>query len=399
MTHARRWAAGGLVLCGMAVILGGSEPAAAFGRKPAAPPPAQEEEKIDYVGLAARLIKDHHPDRAEVTLEQVDLKDPSVDLVRFHTLNGMVKLELKKYKEARDQFQKAIAAGQTEKVIFVYLAQAHHGLQDYQGVVGGLNKAGSAGKKTAGTFLLRSNAHWELKQYNQAIAALDEGARKFPEEHEFTRLKIFYLIDLGLFQEVSRIGEKYLAREGSGPEDYAAVGEGLRRSNQFDAARKVLEAARLRYPENEKILLLLAHSYLDDGHPLIAAMLFEEAARNNQKYSLEAAELYLKAGRMERALANNERVIDQKAKMKQRLSILLRMERFSMVSGMEPRLSRLGLLSDENIRYALAYGYFKTGDFKKAEAQLKQLTEAKHFESATQLRKAMEACKQSGWEC
>ena len=90
---------------------------------------------------------------------------------------------------------------------------------------------------------------------------------------------------------------------------------------------------------------------------------------------------------------------DQDKKIKQRLSILLKLERHEMIAAMEPRLSRLGLLADENIRYALAYGYFKTGEFNKAEEQLKHITEARLFESALELRRAMKACQEAGWEC
>ena len=66
---------------------------------------------------------------------------------------------------------------------------------------------------------------------------------------------------------------------------------------------------------------------------------------------------------------------------------------------MLPKLSRLGLLSDENIRYALAYAYYKTGRFERAEEQLKPIQDPQLFESALQLRKAMAACREAGWEC
>jgi tetratricopeptide (TPR) repeat protein len=359
----------------------------------------EEADDIDYVALAARLIKDGHFDRAEIVLKEVDLKKPGVDASRFHTLVGLVQLKKGAAADARKSFQKAITAGQKEKVIYLYLAQASFALKDYKGTIAALRKAGKEGRDVPGTYYMRSQAHWELGQRGQALTALDEGQKAFPKQTEFTRIKLFYLIDLGLFQEVARVGEKFLSRPDVTADDYAAVGEGLRQSKQLEHARDVLEAAHLRFPEDEKLLVLLAHTYLDDGHPLIAAMLFEDAARLEPKYALEAAELYLKAGRLERALANNSRVGDQKAKMKQRLSVLLKMDRFNMIIGMEPRLSRLGLLSDENIRYALAYSYFKVSEFDKAEGHLKQLTDARLFESAMQLRKAMATCREAGWEC
>lgn len=375
----------------------------------AAPEPAQAkdeakdsksaEDDIDYVALSARMIKDGHFDRARLLLDQVDVKKPGLDLPRFHTLRGLALLEQKNYSAAERSLKSAIAAGQKEAIVYVYLAQAHFGLKDYQNAISAVQKAGDAGRDTPGLFLLRSQAHWELKEYAAAIRALDEGAAAFPQQPDFARTKLFYLIDLGLFQEVAQLGDRYLSRADATAEDYAAVGEGLRRSRQFRKARDVLESARLRFPSDEKLLVLLAHTYLDDEHPLIAAMIFEEAARLYPQYALEAAELYSRAGRHERALTLNAAVGDQKAKMKQRLSILLKLERSEAIASMAPRLSRLGLLEDDQIRYALAYGLFKSGDFEQAERQLKHITDGTLFENALQLRRAMQACKEAGWEC
>lgn len=196
-----------------------------------------------------------------------------------------------------------------------------------------------------------------------------------------------------------RVGQQYLSREDVTADDYVAVGEGLRRSKQFERAREILESAHLRFPESEKLLVLLAHVYLDEERPLVAAMLFEEASRLDPKYALEAAELYLRAERYERALTLNGRVLDQAAKMKQRLSILLELERYESITAMAPRLSRLGMLEDDNVRYALAYGYFKNGELESAERHLRFIRDSRLFDSAMQLRRAMDACRKAGWEC
>lgn len=356
-------------------------------------------DEVDHVALAARLLKDGHVDRAEGVLRQVDLTAEGVDLPRFHTLQGLVFLKREAHAKALESFEQAVAAGQSEQIIHLYLAQTHFALKDYPRTLKALDQAGASGAEVPGTFFMRSQSHWELGQHDAAFRALDAGLEAFPTQSELSRIKLIYLIDLGLFQEVSSVGEAYLERANVTAEDYAAVGEGLRRSKQFGQARAVLEAAHLRFPEDEKLGVLLAHTYLDEGHPLIAAMLFEDQARSRPQYALEAAELYLKAGRFQRALYNNARVLDSAAKMKQRLAILLKQEQFNLVIGMAPSLSRLDLLADQNIRYALAYAYFKVGELNQAETHLKLVSEPKLFESALQLRKAMATCKEAGWEC
>jgi hypothetical protein len=66
---------------------------------------------------------------------------------------------------------------------------------------------------------------------------------------------------------------------------------------------------------------------------------------------------------------------------------------------MERDLTRLGLLDDEDIRYALAYAYFKNGDFESTERQLQQLTRPDLFRKAAELRSAMQDCAEDRWQC
>ncbi|MGD8860989.1 MAG: hypothetical protein PVI30_13355 [Myxococcales bacterium] len=383
-----------------------------------------EVEAIDYLALAARLMKDGHFDRAEAALGQVNVKREGLDLQRYHTLRGLVSLKKKDFGRARKAFDRAIdaqiAADRAERkkaaergddaakkpgkvtaepVLLLYLAQSHFGLKDYAGTIRVLDRAGRSLDDESSVHLMRAQSHWELKQPAEAVAALQRGAKLFPEMTEFTRMQVFYLIELGLFQEVMDLGQKYLARAEATSEDYVAVGEALRRGGQLDKAGLILEGAKLRFPENEQIQLALAHVYLDKDQPLSAAILLEDAARMNPKYTVEAAELYKQAGRLERALSLNARVADQKEKLKQRLAILLAMEQFELVAAMSASLSRTGLLEDDNIRYALAYGYYKIGDFSAAEKHLKRITQSDLFNNANQLRKAMENCRSSGWEC
>jgi len=62
-------------------------------------------------------------------------------------------------------------------------------------------------------------------------------------------------------------------------------------------------------------------------------------------------------------------------------------------------LTRVGLLEDQDIRYALAYAYFKSGDFDRAEEQLGQLERADLFRKATELRRVMTQCADQPWLC
>lgn len=372
----------------------------------------EEAVEIDYVALAARLLRDGHVDRAASALTQVDQKDPLLDKRRFQSLRGLLALKQQDYRTGVKAFRAAIAAkppadevaaGNVRKgpepELFLYLAQAHFGLKEYKQTLTALRKGGPTLADEPTVYLMRAQSSWELKRPSGAFSALQSGAKRFPERAEFPRMRVFYLVELCLFQEALVAGQAYLTRADAEPTDYVAVAEALRKGNQPGRAGLILEQAHLRFPANETILLALAHTYIDRERPLAAAGILEDASRLNPKYTVEAAELYKEAGRAELALALNARVSDQAAKYKQRLAVLLQLERYEMVGAMAAALGRVGLLKDEQVRYALAYGYYKAGDFEAAEQHLKLLKDPKLFESANQLRRAMERCAQSGWEC
>jgi tetratricopeptide (TPR) repeat protein len=161
----------------------------------------------------------------------------------------------------------------------------------------------------------------------------------------------------------------------------------------------VLEQAHLRFADSDLLLRQLARSYLDDGKPFVAAELLARAAYQNPAYRLEAAELYRRAGRLHTAMYYNEQATDQRGKIRQRLGILIELERFEEAASLGPRLSRLGLLVDENIVYALAYALFKTHRFEEAEQQLRRLTRPELFTRGAELRRAIEVCRKTALEC
>ncbi|MCH2109452.1 MAG: hypothetical protein MK135_08980 [Polyangiaceae bacterium] len=371
----------------------------AWQSAPASAKDKEEESDIDYIGLAARLIADNKIDRAQQMLDQVDLEAEDVDLIKFYTLRGMVMLKQGASLQAIENFELALKNGQEDPAIHLYLAQAHFSQKHYRKTIEHLKKAGPVAQQTPAAFGILAQAHWELDQKEEAFTALDGGIKKFPEDNSLLRVKIFYLVELELYQEVVRLSSDYLKSADIGEDEYIAIGEALRRGRQLKKARLILGQAKLRFPDSVKLPVQMAHTYVDEERPILAALLFEEASRKDPKYALEAAELYKEAGRPEVALSLNAQVIDQKDKLKQRLSLLLEAERFEMVTGMAPALSRIGLLSDDNVRYAVAYAFYKLGDFSQAEKELRIIKDPGLFRAATQLRKAMANCRDAGWEC
>lgn len=353
----------------------------------------------DFIELAAIMLKDGHNDRALQALQSVDLGNEKTDQVRFYTLQGLAYIGLNDLDAAKASLQQAIAKGQTDKSIFIYLAQAHFGLKEYRQTLDAMNKAGDLANKDPLALSIKAESHWHLQQTDAAIETLIVAQKKFPADFRFSKRTVFYFVELGLYQEAVRLGRDYLHRSKANPADYVALGNALRLSREYQEALNILEVARLKFPQDEIVAKLLAHTYLDQGKLNSAAFILEQAALLNPNLQAEAAEIYRRAGRFHKALTLNESIGDQKVKLKQRLSILLALKQYERAANMESSLYRNGLLEDQDVRYALAYALFSSRRFADANKHLDHLKNAELFRKGTELRRLMEICKNEPWQC
>ncbi|MDT8408915.1 MAG: hypothetical protein RQ741_04890 [Wenzhouxiangellaceae bacterium] len=361
---------------------------------------AAEGEEVEFLSLAAVLIGDGNYRRARNILARVDLEAEDADLARYHTLAGLVALNLDELALAAAEFEQAIEAGQTEPVVWLYLAQARFGQQQYQQTLAALDQAGPEATRLPSVFLMRAQAHWLLEQYRQAWQVLGQGRALFPDRAgDFGRRQVFLLVDQNLYQEAADQGLQFLESGEASIEDAVAIGNALRVAGQYREAAIILEKARLRAPDNVMLGKVLSHVYLDQQRVLAAADIMRSTAYHDPELTSDAAELYRRAGWLVQALSLNSRVIDQPRKFRQRLAIFIEMNRFEQASSMEQDLARVGLIQDEDIRYALAYALFKTGDFERSEQHLAQLKRADLFRKAIELRGVMERCAERPWAC
>ncbi|MBA3026533.1 MAG: hypothetical protein FP820_09000, partial [Sulfurimonas sp.] len=100
-------------------------------------------DEIDHLSLAALLLKDGHIDRANDELSQVNLEDKKLDFIRFYTLKGLVLTKLGSYEEANKAFKQSVNAGQTDKSIYLYIAQNSFKLEKYEDTLDAIKNAGN----------------------------------------------------------------------------------------------------------------------------------------------------------------------------------------------------------------------------------------------------------------
>lgn len=359
---------------------------------------ARPPDEVDHLALAAALLRDGHADRASTVLAQVNVDDPKLAKDRYHTLRGLAAYEQDQFEVAYAAFTAAIEAGATDAALQIYRAQCAYKLERWAEALAALREAGALTQ--APLYLMRADCEWRTDDRAAALETLAEGEQRFPEEtRDFLRLRVQRLVEIGLYQAAVTTARGLLTPDAT-LDDFLFLSEALLQSNQPAAAREILEQARLRWPADVRPTVQLAHAYLGTGLVRTAAGLFERAADQDSTYAKDAAELHRRRNAPYAALLQNARILDQQAKLRQRVGILLEQERFAAVTTLAPRLARLGLLqSDEELRYALAYAWFRQGELESSEAELRQLRRVDLFERAAGLRKAMAECRADRARC
>ncbi len=369
----------------------------AFAAAAAASEPAADE--IDHLELAALLIRDGHHDRAESVLRQVDPARPGLDLARYHLLLGLLKLKAADFQAAALELQQSLRLDPSQSTAWLSLAQAHFGRGECAQTLAALERAGHPAADVAAAWLMRGRCHLRQRQWIQALEALEGGLALHARAMELQHQKVLLFVGLGLYQQAQQEGALLLAQPRAGEADFLALAEALRQGGQHRRAIELLEQARLRFGEGREVLRQLARSYLDAKLPLSAAELLGRAGWSSPELLVEAAELYRRAGHRHRALLLNAQVADQKQKMRQRLALLIELGRFEEAAAMRPALSRLELLGEDKVAYALAYAMYRVGDFERAREQVRGLTDPVVFSKSIELLRAIEVCKKTVHEC
>jgi len=360
---------------------------------------SNDDDQPDPLALAALLISDGNLHRASSELDKLEPTEDDLDLAQYYLLRGLLAYKSADYASANMHYLASLNNGQQDPLIHIYLAQSYYALQDYANALLAIDDSGEQGKALSSVYSLQAQCHWKLKQYDAAWQALDTGASQFPGDNRFDRQKIYYLIEKGLYQSAIEIAQPFLKTIDGGEKEYLALGRALRGSGQAELAVEVLEKAKLLYPQSSSVLTELAHAYMKQDKLITASDLFSQAYILQPKLASDASELHRQAGRLYRALNINGEIQDQKAKLKQRLAILVELGDFESVAAMDEALTRLSLYENPDIRYAHAYALFRTGDFDHAKLQLSQLTRADLFRKAIELRKAMDKCEGAAWLC
>jgi tetratricopeptide (TPR) repeat protein len=350
--------------------------------------------EVDYLGIAAVMIRDGNYERAAGALSNVDPTSEDLDRQRYFTLSGLLALRQGNNPEAISNFEAAIDEGQTESVLNVYLAQAYYAEGLYEEAISTIDRVTNLTQFPA-LYSILAESYWRLEERERAYDTLERASDLFPRETQFLRQQIFYLIDLDLTQEAADKSLIYLEQADRDPRAYVAIGEALRRGGNPELAVRTLEMARLLFGLDEQVHLALAQAYLDAGQPRNAGEMVERAAVGNPSLYYEAAEIYRRGGAYARALFLNTLVLDETRKAAQRFSLLLATERYEAAAALESRLERTGALAEDRNKYAMAFALFQNREYDRAILYLNNIESSDFFRQATELRRAIENVRES----
>jgi tetratricopeptide (TPR) repeat protein len=395
---------------------------------------------VDHIALATLMIYDGKYDIARDELKLVDPKSPSYDAAKFFTVLGVIDSKEQKYGDAIQNFKSAIEATKnktfkdpssqakekylfslgssdekkgdsnpsfdpqkvkTQKLnqLYIYLSQAYYKSKDYKNTVITLDKAGEKGRDRASLYTLRAECYFKIKEYDNSINALNKGQKLFPKEYSLMKQKFYYLAKLELYQSAIKTAKEYIKLTGNNATEYIALAQLLLNANQSAEAIKVLEEAKLRFPKEAKIGVILAHAYNEKDMQFCAADLYENSAIYDKKYISDAVEMHRRVGNLPHAIYLNSQMKNKTEKLKHKIAIYIDRGEFEKVIGLKKGLKRYNLLADENVRYALAYSYYMAKDYDNAETHLKKISDSELFNKATVIRKNIEQCRDNAMEC
>ncbi len=368
-------------------------------------------QEVNPIDLASILLRDKLFDKAKNELRDFKPKG-SQQTFKYNNIMGLIQLGLTDYKSALNYFDKSLKflekgdkdtrAKNKEKreQLYLYVAQTHYKLSDFEQAIAAMKKTSYRKQDRASSFLLVSSAYWRLGKKGLAIAELGYGEQAIPDSFEFTRQIIMYYIDLELYEVAYQKALAMLPQKNIFSRDLSAIGAAFKSKSQFEYSEKFLNASLLRFPLNEDILVELAHTYLKINKTLLAAETFEKASLVNKKYYAETVELYRTAGQHAKAFWLSQYIKDPKKRLKQVLAVQLEKENFGSIKTLELELSRKNLIKDQEVSYAMAYTYFRLGEYASAKKYLNRISQPELVKKAIALREGMSKCSQEGvWTC
>jgi tetratricopeptide (TPR) repeat protein len=355
------------------------------------------EAEAESLALAALLVRDGQWDRAESVIASIPTDSEEANTALYFTTVGLLAMQKQQFESAAVAYESALKRAKEEEeapessLLQLYLAQAWFAADEPIQALKALDAAEDREKSTASGWIMRIQVERAAGLAEQAWASAQSAEITFPADLDIGSLQVDILAAHGLFEPardqcLSLIEHPHLTA------DHAVQLVGILREHRaLEAAAIVADLSRLRFPTSLNAWLSAAQVAMERGANAEAAHYLQIASTIDPSYGIQAAEAWRQAGMAERALYMNAQSGDSPEKARQRLALLLEAEEYARALSLEPRLSRHQLLSEDPIRYGLAYAHFQLGQIDESETWLNGISDPQIFRQATRLRSAIAA--------
>ena len=282
--------------------------------------------------------------------------------------------------DAATAFEEALRLTPGIPQLHLHAAHAYFKLSDFDAVLTHARAASALRDEVLAQPLLAASALKALGRDAEAFEVLNRACMHYTADVRPCLELALLARENNVFHQVRR-ATKYVLSRNPTREEVQQVFYVLRGDQE---SLPILEEVIATEPTSSEYRAMLAHLYAATQRWLIAARLFEDAARLGGNYAFEAADQYRMAGRHRDALRMNAQVPQSLRQSEQRLSILFEYKQYARITTLKTEFEDPGSL------YRVAYAHYAIGDYVNARKGAQRLLETPYAEEAKSLLGAIE---------
>jgi len=356
----------------------------------------------EYEGaeLAAMLLRDGKNDAAKAALEGLSRSERKEKAALIGKLNGDISLLEGRTSEAASHFLRALQENATESLrmqLELGLARAYQRLGKPSDCAKAASRAGELVFRQEGDALVKAACERAAGENGAAWKTLDR-AGELKLGFSVNLEKVRLMLSMGLRQEASLRVLSHIAGKAT-PSEAMALAEALLEAGAKEESLLALEMARLRFPNDQEVLLAIAPLYFAKGLKRATAEAFTIASVRDHNYAEHAAETLRQFGARQRSRYLNLFIPGEKERGRQKLALAVESSRWDLVASMDGFVKRTSLEEDDEVNYAVGFSLLRGGEGERSRSYLEKIRSPSFLPKVSALFKSIEECGKKSWLC
>lgn len=357
----------------------------------------QAHAQVNYMDLANLLINNGSLGRGLEALKKVKFEGEKAES-KYLTIYGRYFEKSQNPQMALMNYTKAIQLDADNLQAYLNKSQVLLSQEKYSEVIKLLSAKKELQTKLS-YFLAMSISYQSSKDFEKAWEVLHVGINTFPKNTLLQKQKWMLLVELNLYQESLDFLISDMTRFNG--QDYLGFINEYANRNQIDVSQKLATYAEQLFPENIKIKKAIVANFVRKKQFLMASNYLDKYIYhiNNDDLLDLAVRINQKLKRFKRAefLANFFQ--SENLRVESKVSELLAREDYEQLIQMERKVVPLKLKNKDDVLYAIAYGHYSVGNYKKAIRRLDELTGDKIIKKSMALKATVLECIGDQFAC